>query len=161
MWNTLHARPTFSQGLYWWRRPHLSLSPPSSHLLRQDVLSLRTGGTFSNSRTSSQFTATLTTILLTRDVRRGDPHSNGLWRFSLFRNVAASTWLRLWLHSRLSKWCAEVVLATLPNVSISSINLGVVDLECTHVALFDSDIPCPRVAPPAVFINTWAPAPSL
>ena len=30
-----------------------------------------------------QFTATLTTMLLTWDTRKGDPHSNGLRRFSL------------------------------------------------------------------------------
>ena len=84
---------------------------------------------FSNSRAASQFTATLTTILLTRDVRRGDPYSNGLCRFSLFRNVGASTWLRLWLYLRLSTCCAEVVLTTLPNVSIASINLDVAGLE--------------------------------
>ena len=45
--------------------------------------SLATGGTFSNSRASLQFTATLTTMLLTRDTRKGDLHSNGLCRFSL------------------------------------------------------------------------------
>ena len=41
------------------------------------------GGTFSNSRASLQFTATLTTMLLTRDARKSDLHSNGLCGFSL------------------------------------------------------------------------------
>ena len=44
--------------------------------------SFATGGTFSNRRASVQFTATLTTMLLTWDARKGD-HSNGLCRFSL------------------------------------------------------------------------------
>ena len=37
--------------------------------------SFATGGTFSNSRALLQFTATLTTMLLTRDARKGDHHS--------------------------------------------------------------------------------------
>ncbi len=45
--------------------------------------SFATGGTFSNSRALLQSTATLTTMLLTRDARKGDHHSNGLCRFSL------------------------------------------------------------------------------
>ena len=84
MWNTLQVRPTISQDWYLWRRPHPALSPPSSHFLRQDVgLSLPDRGTFSNSRAWSPFKATLTTLLPTRDVRKCDPHSNVLCRFSL------------------------------------------------------------------------------
>ncbi len=45
--------------------------------------SFATGGIFSNSRALLQFTATLTTMLLTRDARKGDHHSNGVCRFSL------------------------------------------------------------------------------
>ena len=45
--------------------------------------SFSTGGTFSNSRAWSPFKATLNTILPKRDVRKCDPHSNVLCRFSL------------------------------------------------------------------------------
>ena len=51
--------------------------------------------------------------------KRGDPHSNWLCTFIQFRNVAASTWLRLSLHYRLSTYCSEVAQATPPNVSLA------------------------------------------
>ena len=35
----------------------------------------------------------------------------------------------------------EVVLATLPNIPIASINLDVAGLEDTHAAVFESDMP--------------------
>ena len=79
-----------------------------------------TGGRFFNGKVSSQFTDALATTLLARDARRGNPHSNGLCRFSEFRNVLASTWLPLWLDSRMSTYGAEVAQATPPNVSIAS-----------------------------------------
>ena len=60
---------------------------------------------FFNGGASSQFTVTLAT-LVTRDPRRGDPHSNGLCRFSQFKNVAGSIWLRLWLDTRMSTYLA-------------------------------------------------------
>ena len=46
------------------------------------ALSFATGGTFPNCRASVQFTATLATMILTKDARKGYPHSNGLGRFT-------------------------------------------------------------------------------
>ena len=45
--------------------------------------SFATGGTFSNSAASLSPQLRSLTTLLARDARRGDPHSNGLCRFSL------------------------------------------------------------------------------
>ena len=67
--------------------------------------------------------------------KRGDPHSNGLCMFIQSRNVAASTWLRLSLDSRLSTYCAEVAQATQPNVAIASITLDAPGIEGTYLTV--------------------------
>ena len=56
-----------------------ALSPPSSHVLRQDVVLslLEEPSPTAGHRCSSQLRS-----LLTRDARKGDPHSNGLCRFT-------------------------------------------------------------------------------
>ena len=79
---------------------------------------------FFNGRASSQFTATLATTLLARDPRRGDHHSNWLCRarFSQFRNVAPSTWLQLWLDSRVSTYWTKVAQANPPVVFENSMS---------------------------------------
>ena len=117
MWNTLHARPLFSQGYDWCGRPHPALSTPSSKLLWQDVVLVQVSSTAGHRR-SSRFTSTLDTTLLAINPRRGDPHSNGLCRarFSQFRNVAPSTWLLLWPDSRVSIYCGTEVAQSTPPV---------------------------------------------
>ena len=55
----------------------------------------------------------------------------------------------------MSTGCAEVVQATPMNFSIASITLNVSGVEGTHLAVFDSDMPCAPVTPSIVFEKSW------
>ena len=61
---------------------------------------------FFNGRASSQFTVHSYARYTTHERSEKRRSSKGLCRFSQFCNVAASTWLRLWLDSRMSTYLA-------------------------------------------------------
>ena len=75
-------------------------------------------------------------------------HSNGLGRLSQFKNVAASTRSKFWIFSPKSTCCAEMALATPPNVSIALTTPDFAGFEDSRLGVFDSDMSYPRVTPP-------------